>query len=62
MLLFLINLITVIFIGLKLSNVIAWSWWLVLLPTLFIVGIFIILTIIALLTFVVLYCRDRYYD
>jgi hypothetical protein len=27
------SLLTLLFIGLKLTHVIAWSWWLVLLPT-----------------------------
>lgn len=29
-----LGMLTILFIGLKLAHVIAWSWWLVLLPTL----------------------------
>ena len=34
-----LNLLTIIFVVLKLTELISWSWWLVLLPTLINVGI-----------------------
>ena len=44
-----LNLLTILFIGLKLTNHIDWSWWWVLSPTLFQIGIGIgILLIIGL--------------
>lgn len=36
------GLLQIVFIVLKLLNVITWSWWLVLLPTLISVGIFVL--------------------
>ena len=43
----LLSLLTVLFVGLKLTGYINWSWWLVLLPSIIsvIVPIFIILII-----------------
>jgi len=38
-----VGALTLLFIGLKLGNVIDWSWWWVLSPPLFILGIFIII-------------------
>ena len=40
------GLLTIVFIVLKLCNVIDWSWWLVLLPTLISIGLLIILLIV----------------
>jgi hypothetical protein len=34
-----IGLLTILFIGLKLTNFIAWSWWLVLSPMLIVIGL-----------------------
>jgi len=44
-----IDLLTVLFIGLKLGNVITWSWWWVLSPIWISIGIFLIVAIIALI-------------
>lgn len=50
----LFSLLTVLFIGLKLTGYIDWSWWLVLLPTIlnFSIGALILLIVIiaAILT------------
>lgn len=43
------NLLTLIFILLKVTHVISWSWWLVLAPTLLGVGIALVLLIIFVL-------------
>jgi len=37
-----------LFIGLKLTNFIAWSWWLVMLPTLTPIGIFIVVAMMVI--------------
>lgn len=50
---FLINLLTAIFAGLKLSNVISWSWWIVLSPTIFTIGVIVFSGIIMYVTLVV---------
>jgi hypothetical protein len=34
-----VGLLTILFIGLKLTNFIAWSWWWVLSPMLIVIGI-----------------------
>lgn len=60
MVLFLINLITAIFIGLKLSNVIAWSWLIVLSPTLFLIGLGIISLFIGYVVYVVMIALEEY--
>lgn len=41
------TLVTIVFIVLKLCNVIGWSWWLVLLPALIEIGITLILFILG---------------
>lgn len=45
--------LAILFIGLKLGNVIAWSWWLVLLPLYFgvalFIGGFIVVAVLAML-------------
>ena len=51
-----LNLLTIIFVVLKLTELIHWSWWLVLLPTLINVGIGVLL----LLAFVLLVAFDGY--
>jgi hypothetical protein len=38
-----VGLLQVLFIGLKLTNFIAWPWWQVLLPTIISFGIFVFL-------------------
>ena len=45
---FFLNLLTIVFVILKLCGVIAWSWWLVLLPTIIWAVITIIVVIIAI--------------
>lgn len=47
-----INLLAILFIGLKLADIIAWSWWLVLLP-LYPAIIAIIIALIGLIGLVV---------
>lgn len=42
-----LSMLTVLFVGLKLCEVIAWSWWLVFLPTIVEVSIVFTLAILA---------------
>lgn len=45
------GLLTLLFIGLKLGHVIAWSWWWVLSPLLFVFFfVFIVYVLVALIT------------
>ena len=50
-----VGLLQLVFIVLKLCNIITWSWWAVLLPTIISVGLFVVvilaIIIIALLPF-----------
>lgn len=48
-----LELLTLIFVVLKLIGVIAWSWWLVLLPLLIALGIYLIIGV----TFIIGYVR-----
>jgi len=41
------GLLTLLFIGLKLGNVIAWSWFWVLSPIIFLLGFMVVLAFIA---------------
>jgi len=50
------ELLTIVFIVLKLTGVIAWSWWLVLLPILIAVGIYVVWLIVLL---IMLYVANR---
>ena len=50
---FLINILSAIFAGLKLSKVISWSWWIVLSPTIFTIGVIVFSGIIMYVTLVV---------
>ena len=50
---FLINILSAIFAGLKLSKVISWSWWIVLSPTIFTIGVIVFSGIIMYATLVV---------
>lgn len=43
-----LGLLTIVFIVLKLTGVISWSWWLVLLPTLIPIGIVVLFVILWL--------------
>lgn len=42
-----LNLLTVLFVGLKLANIINWSWWLIILPTIINILLPIILIIVV---------------
>lgn len=44
----LFEVLTIVFVILKLTGVIAWSWWLVLLPEIIAVGIYVIMLILWL--------------
>lgn len=44
-----LGLLTLIFITLKLCGVIAWSWWLVLLPLYFVVALILFFFLVAIL-------------
>lgn len=41
------GVLTVIFIVLKLVGVISWSWWLVLLPMIIVIGFWVVLAIVG---------------
>lgn len=41
------HIFTLLFVGLKLAGVIGWSWWLVVLPSLILIGISIALLVLA---------------
>jgi len=43
-----LNILTLVFVGAKLFNVIDWSWWLVLLPTLIPLAILVVTLILYL--------------
>lgn len=49
----LFTLLTLLFIGLKLTHYINWSWWLVLLPLLVTVFLFIFLLLVLLGIFII---------
>ncbi|POZ56427.1 hypothetical protein LYSIN_01210 [Lysinibacillus sphaericus] len=42
----LLEILTLLFITLKLTDVITWSWWLVLLPEIIAVGIYVVASIV----------------
>ena len=42
------HLFTLLFVGLKLAAIINWSWWLVLLPSILVVGIPLAIMLFAL--------------
>jgi len=46
------GLLTVLFIGLKLTGYITWSWWLVLLPSLIGLGLAILVIIVLILKYI----------
>lgn len=41
-----LNVLTIVFIVLKLCKVISWSWWLVLLPTIISCGVTVLIIVI----------------
>jgi hypothetical protein len=47
-----LSLLTLLFIGLKLTDYIDWSWWLVLLPTIIHAGLFILAIAAGLSAFI----------
>lgn len=53
-----INLLTVIFIGLKLTGLITWTWLYVLFPTILLVGLFGCILIIGFITMIVIATYD----
>ena len=55
---FFINLLTAIFIGLKVTGLIAWSWLYVLLPSIILVGLFGFIIIISIITMIVISIYD----
>lgn len=42
-----LNLLTIVFITLKLCNIIDWSWWLVMLPSIVLALLFVIAVLIV---------------
>lgn len=44
-----VGLLTILFIGLKLTGYIAWSWWWVLSPVLFSFALIILIVIVAII-------------
>lgn len=58
MFVFFINLLTVIFIGLKLTGLITWTWLYVLLPSILLVGLLGCILIIGFITTIVIVTYD----
>lgn len=58
MFVFFINLLTVIFIGLKLAGLITWTWLYVLFPTILLVGLLGFMLIISIITMIVIATYD----
>ena len=55
-----LNLLTILFVGLKLTNHITWSWWWVLSPTLLQVGLAVgVLLIFALGSFIIAFLNSK---
>ncbi|RIJ65519.1 transmembrane Fragile-X-F protein [Rummeliibacillus sp. POC4] len=53
------ELLTIIFVVLKLTDTVTWSWWIVLLPELIAVGIYLILFIVWLVLFIIAIIKVR---
>lgn len=49
----------IVFIVLKLCKVINWSWWAVLIPTWIGIGIFLLVIIIYLVTWLIVYAKNK---
>ena len=47
-----VGVIQIVFLILKLCKVIDWSWWLVMLPTLFEIGCFVVVMIIGVVYYI----------
>lgn len=54
------EILTIIFVIMKLIGVIAWSWWLVLLPELIAIGLYIIGAILSVFGFKIF--AKKYFD
>lgn len=54
-----IGLLAILFIGLKLTNCISWSWWWVLAPILVVASIIIGCVVYAVLTVVIKHVKQR---
>ncbi len=57
-LVFFINLLTVIFIGLKITGLIAWSWLYVLLPSILLLGLLGCMLMISIITIIIIVTYD----
>lgn len=55
---FFVNLLTVIFIGLKVTGLITWSWLYVLLPSILLAGLLGCMLIISIITMIVIVTYD----
>lgn len=54
------EILTIIFVIMKLIGVIAWSWWLVLLPELIAIGLYVIGAILSVFGFKIF--AKKYFD
>lgn len=52
-------ILSAIFLVLKLCNVIAWSWWLVFLPLIIVVGLQVVTLVIIFIIALIMYFIDR---
>lgn len=52
-------ILSAIFMVLKLCNVIAWSWWLVFLPLIIVVGLQVVTWIVIFIIALIMYFIDR---
>jgi len=57
-LVFFINLLTVIFIGLKITGLITWSWLYVLLPSILLLGLLGCMLMISIITIIIIVTYD----
>lgn len=55
---FFINLLTVIFIGLKITGLITWSWLYVLLPSILLLGLLGCMLMISIITIIIIVTYD----
>jgi hypothetical protein len=55
-----LHLLTIVFVTLKLTEVIDWSWWLVILPSIIPFGLALLILIITGIVFLVALAYDRY--
>lgn len=52
-------ILSAIFLVLKLCNMIAWSWWLVFLPLIIVVGLQVVTLVIIFIIALIMYFIDR---